>query len=350
MDITPYLKLMMDKNASDLFLTSDSAVHVKVEGSVRPVGKTVLDAATVDAAARKIMNEKQAADFAEQLEVDFAIARNGGRFRVNVFTQRGNTAMVLRYIQANIPSLAELKLPPYLASLVMNKRGMILVVGATGSGKSTTLAAMLDHRNQHSDGHILTIEDPIEFIHPHQGCIVNQREVGVDTKSYKNALKSALREAPDVILVGEVRDQHAMEKVMELAGTGHLAISTLHANNAHQALERIVNLFPEDAHKLLMMDLAINLRAIVSQRLVKTKDGKRCAAVEIMINTPFIAELIRDGRLDELKEAMANSSSKGMQSFDDALLELYKSERIELEEALSNADSRSNLEARINFG
>jgi len=350
MDISPYLKLMIEKEASDLFISTESAVLVKIDGQIHPVGKTILDADATLATAHGIMNERQKDIFESELEVDFAIESHGARFRVNVFTQRGATALVLRYIKAQIPTIDELNLPNILRELVLNKRGMILVVGATGSGKSTSLAAMLNHRNETKGGHILTIEDPIEFVHPNKKSLFNQREVGVDTLSYANALKSSLREAPDVILVGEVREQHTMEALIELAGTGHLAISTLHANNAHQTLDRIINMFSEEQQKLLLMDLSVNLRAIISQRLVRTKDGKRAAAVEIMINTPHIAELIREAKINEISEAMDGSSVEGMQTYDEALLELYKSGQIDLEEALANADSRTNLEAKINFG
>ncbi|MCG8377867.1 MAG: PilT/PilU family type 4a pilus ATPase, partial [Proteobacteria bacterium] len=258
--------------------------------------------------------------------------------------------LVLRRIPNEIPTIAQLGVPEILAELIMNKRGLILMVGATGSGKSTTLAAMINHRNENMLGHILTIEDPVEFSHPNLKSIVNQREVGVDTMSYANALKASLREAPDVILIGEIRDRETMEAALELSNTGHLAISTLHANNANQAMERVINMFPQDMHKQLFMDLSLNIRSVISQRLVLAVDGKRCAAIEIMINTPHIAELILKGDIDEIKIAMDESGQKGMQTFDQALFNLYKDGRIELEEALNNADSRTNLEAKINFG
>ncbi|HET7921117.1 MAG TPA: PilT/PilU family type 4a pilus ATPase, partial [Gammaproteobacteria bacterium] len=273
-----------------------------------------------------------------------------GRFRVNVFMQRSQVAMVLRYIPSEVPKFDNLNLPPSLKELILHKRGLLLMVGSTGSGKSTTLAAMINHRNESHAGHILTIEDPVEFNHPNIQSIVNQREVGQDTLSYANALKSSLREAPDAILIGEIRDRETMEAAIELAGTGHLAISTLHANNAHQTMDRIINMFPEQLHKQLFMDLSINLRAIISQRLVVGKDGKRLAAVEVMINTPHIADLILKGKVDEIREAMEESPEPGMQSFDEALHVLFKDGKIELEEALKNADSRANLEAKINFG
>ena len=352
MDITPYLKLMVEKNASDIFLTVNSPVKIKIEGQATPVGKTVLTSELCKAAAYGIMNDYQVRQFEENMEVDFAIALPDGsaRFRVNIFHQRGDIGMVLRLIPSKIPTVEELGLPDILNEVIMAKRGIILMVGATGSGKSTSLAAMINHRNSNMAGHILTIEDPVEFSHPHLKSIINQREVGVDTLSYRNALKSSLREAPDVILIGEIRDRETMEAAMELSNTGHLAISTLHANNANQAMERVINMFTQAEHKQLLMDLSLNIRAVISQRLVTGIDGKRCAAIEILVNTPHISELILKGDLDEIKVAMAESGQKGMQTFDLALFNLYKEGRIELEEALNNADSRTNLEAKINFG
>tara|TARA_Y100001934_G_C12264403_1_gene731657 strand:+ start:103 stop:1161 length:1059 start_codon:yes stop_codon:yes gene_type:complete len=352
MDISPYLKLMVDKSASDLFFTVGAPVKVKLEGKATSVGKNELTSDLVKAAAYGIMNESQRKSFEEELECDFAIGMPEGseRFRVNVFRQRGDIAMVLRLIPSKIPSVDELGVPEVLNEIIMHKRGLVLMVGATGSGKSTTLAAMIDYRNEHQAGHILSIEDPVEFYHPNKRSIVNQREVGVDTHSYARALKSSLREAPDVILIGEIRDRETMEAALELANTGHLAISTLHANNANQAMERIINMFPEELHKQLYMDLSLNLRAVISQRLVPDVRGKRCAAVEIMMSTPHIAELILKGDIGEIKEAMNDSGAKGMQTFDMSLYNLYKENRITLEEALNNADSRTNLEAKINFG
>ncbi len=352
MDILPYLKLVVEKNASDLFFTVGSPVKVKLEGKATPVGKTVLDGAMCKAAAYGIMNEHQITQFEDTMECDFAIPMPDGsaRFRVNVFKQRGEVGMVLRRIPSEIPTTEQLGVPDVLKELIGHKRGLILMVGATGSGKSTTLAAMINHRNETQSGHILTIEDPVEFSHPNKKSILNQREVGVDTLSYANALKASLREAPDVILIGEIRDRLTMEAALELANIGHLAISTLHANNANQAMERVINMFPQELHKQLLMDLSLNLRAVISQRLVLAVDGKRCAAIEILINTPHIAELILKGEIEQIKEAMEGSGQKGMQTFDMALHNLYKEGRIELEEALSNADSRTNLEAKINFG
>ncbi len=352
MDILPYLKLMVEKNASDLFFTADSPVKLKLEGKAVSVGKTSLTPELSEAAAFGVMNDKQKAEFEETNECDFAIALpdNSARFRVNVFRQRGRVAMVLRFVPTKVPTLGELRLPEILSEMVMVKRGLILMVGATGSGKSTTLAAMLNHRNENQAGHILTIEDPIEFYHPNKRSIINQREVGVDTMSYARALKASLREAPDVILIGEIRDRTTMEAALELANTGHLALSTLHANNANQAMERVINMFPHDLHKQLFMDLSLNLRGVISQRLVPDVNGRRCAAIEIMVNTPHIAELILKGEIDGIKEAMQDSGTRGMQTFDDALYNLFKEGRVSLDEALNNADSRTNLEAKINFG
>lgn len=352
MDITPYLKLMVEKNASDIFFTVDSTVKIKIEGKITPVGKTVLTSELSKAAAYGLMNEIQQAKFEETMECDFAIALpdGSGRFRVNVFRQRGEVGMVLRLIPSDIPTLEQLGLPEVLKDMIANKRGLILMVGATGSGKSTTLAAMMNHRNENFTGHILTIEDPVEFSHPNKKSIMNQREVGVDTQSYRNALKASLREAPDVILIGEIRERETMEAALELCNTGHLAISTLHANNSAQAMERVINLFPQELHKQLFMDLSLNIRAVISQRLVSGVDGKRVAAIEILINTPHISELILKGEVHELRTAMEGSGANGMQTFDMALFNLYKEERITLDEALANADSRTNLEAKINFG
>ncbi|MGE0385277.1 MAG: PilT/PilU family type 4a pilus ATPase [Gammaproteobacteria bacterium] len=352
MDITPYLKLLADKLGSDLFFTAGSPVKIKIEGVVSSVGKTVLTGDLTRAAAYGLMSEKQIRRFEDTMECDFAIALQdkSARFRVNVFRQRGEVAMVLRRIPSKIPTIDELGLPEILAEIVMHKRGLILMVGATGSGKSTTLAAMVNERNLRMAGHILTIEDPIEFSHPNLKSIVNQREIGVDTLSYHAALKSSLREAPDVILIGEIRDRETMEAALELCNTGHLCMSTLHANNANQAMERVINLFPQDLHKQLFLDLSLNVRSVISQRLVQGIDGKRVAAIEIMINTPHVADLILKGNLDGIKEAMSGSGMKGMQTFDSALYALYKEGRIDLEEALANADSRTNLEAKINFG
>lgn len=352
MDIKPYLKLMFEKNGSDMFITEGSPIKIKIEGKIMPANKTVLTGEVCKAAAYSIMNEHQTKIFEETMECDFAISVEGiaARFRVNVFRQRGHVGMVLRTIPSKIPTFEQLKLPDILSEIILNKRGLVLMVGGTGSGKSTTLAAMINYRNNNSTGHILTIEDPVEFSHPNIKSIMNQREIGVDTFSYKNALRASLREAPDVILIGEIRDRETMEAALELSNTGHLAVSTLHANNANQAMERVINLFPQESHQQLFMDLALNIRAVISQRLVLGVDGKRCAAIEILVNTPHISELIMKGDLDEIKVAMEESGTKGMQTFDNALFNLYIDGRILLEEALNNADSRTNLEAKINFG
>ena len=298
--------------------------------------------------AYSLMDEGQVPQFEEELELNLAIAlKDAGRFRVNVFRQRGEVAMVIRAIHSEIPGFDELNLPPLLGELVMEKRGIILVVGATGSGKSTTLAAMIDHRNSNQPGHILTIEDPIEFLHRHKKSIVNQREIGIDTHTYRNALKSALREAPDVLLIGEIRDIDTMEAAISFAETGHLVLATLHSNNADQTMDRVLNFFPKDLHKQVLQSLSLNLRGIVSQRLVRAKDGKRRAAIECLINTAIVRDMIRRGEIHELKEAMDRSLDDGMQTFDQALFKLYKDGVIELEEALANSDSRDGLELKI---
>jgi twitching motility protein PilU len=349
--ILPYLKLAVEKNASDLYFTSNSPAMLRIEGEMLAVGKSALTSEFIKELAYSILTPEQQEYLAQHLEIDLATQAGGlGRFRVNVFHQRNTVAMCLRLVRSDIPKLDELNMPPVLKDLAMLKRGMILMVGATGSGKTTTLAAMIGHRNENTAGHILTIEDPIEFIHPNRRSIVNQREVGLDTESYDRALVSSLREAPDVIQVGEVRKRETMDAVIQLANTGHLSISTLHANNAYQALQRIVNLYPDDLRSQLYLDLSLTLRAIISQRLVRGRDGKRVAAVEVMINTPFVQELILNKRIDEIRTAMDQSSEKGMQTFDQSLLKLYQAGKIELEEALTNADSRTNLEAKINFG
>jgi twitching motility protein PilU len=349
--IKPLLKLMAEKNASDLFFTSHAPIKIKIEGVIYPVNKQVLTPEAVKQISFGLMSAEQLEHFNHDLEVDFAISEPGvGRFRAAVFHQRGYPAMVLRYITMNTPKLADLGLPDTLADLVMMKRGLVLMVGATGSGKSTTLAAMVNHRNLGSSDHILTIEDPIEFLHSNKKSIVNQREVGLDTRSFERALRVAMRAAPDVILIGEIRDRVTMEAAITLAGTGHLVMATLHANNCAETLDRIINMFPRDQHAQINLDLSQYLRAIVSQRLVRGKNGRRCAAVEVMINTPHMQDLIKKGDVIGVKEAMLTSSELGIQNFDTALLKLFKDNRIDLEEALSNADSRTNLEARINFG
>jgi twitching motility protein PilU len=351
MNVKPLFKLMVDKKASDLFFTTYAPVMIKIDGKIMPVNQVELSPKMVRQAALELMTEEQLERFTKDLEIDFAISEPGmGRFRVNVFTQRGNVGMVLRFITPELPQLEALGMPEILKDMIMLRRGLILMVGASGSGKSTTLAAMIDHRNKNSASHIITIEDPIEFLHSNQKSIVNQREVGLDTMSYHRALRSAMREAPDVILIGEVRDRETMQAAVDLAGTGHLAIATLHANNSPETLDRIINMYPFDQHKQVLMDLAQYVRVIISQRLVRSKDGKRVAAVEVMLNTPHISEMILKGDISSVKEAFKDTKEPGMQSFDQALFELYRKGAISMEEALSNADSRSNLEAKINFG
>jgi twitching motility protein PilU len=347
----PLFKLMVEKKASDLFFTANAPVKIKIEGQIYPVNKQILSPETVRQTAFALMSAEQREVFLREWELDFAISEPGlGRFRVNVFVQRGYPAIVLRYISADMPRLENLGLPEVMRDLVMLKRGLILMVGATGSGKSTSLAAMINYRNENSSDHIVTIEDPIEFLHTNKRSIVNQREVGLDTKSYARALRGVMRAAPDVILIGEIRDQESMQAAINLAGTGHLVLATLHANNCAETLDRIINMFPRDQHNQIFLDLSQYLRAILAQRLVPGKDGRRVAAVEVMINTPYICELIKKGDVPSIKEAILQSSERGIQSFDNALHKLYKEGRVELEDALANADSRTNLEAKINFG
>ena len=351
MNVKPLFKLMVDKKASDLFFTTYAPVMIKIEGKIMPVNQVELTPKLVRQAALELMNEQQLEQFTKDLEIDFAVSEPGlGRFRVNIFHQRGNVAMVLRFITPELPQLDQLGVPDTLKDLVMLRRGLILMVGATGSGKSTTLAAMIDHRNRNSASHIVTIEDPIEFLHSNHKSIVNQRELGLDTHSYARALRSAMREAPDVILIGEIRDRETMQAAIDLAGTGHLAIATLHANNAPETLDRIINMYPNAQHKQVLMDLAQYIRAVISQRLVRSKEGKRVPAVELMLNTPHIAELILKGDISAVKEAFKDTREPGMQTFDESLFDLYRRGVISMEEALSNADSRANLEAKINFG
>tara|TARA_R110002020_G_scaffold152969_6_gene332068 strand:- start:808 stop:1941 length:1134 start_codon:yes stop_codon:yes gene_type:complete len=348
MDIGYFLKLMTEKNASDMFLTTGAPVYIKVEGKLYPLGNTGLPAGMVKKIAYSLMDEGQVPAFERDLEFNMAIAvKDTGRFRVNVFKQRGEVGMVIRAIKSEIPGIDQLKLPAVLKDIVMEQRGLVLVVGSTGSGKSTTLAAMIDHRNASTTGHILTIEDPIEFLHKHKKSIVNQREVGLDTHAFHNALKNAMREAPDVILIGEILDAVTMESAIAFAETGHLCMATLHSNNADQTLDRILNFFPESAHKNVLMNLSLNLKAIISQRLVVGKDGKRLPAAEILINTPMIRDLIRRGEVHEIKEAMDKSLQEGMQTFDQSLFRMYKEGKVELEEALRKADSRDGLALKI---
>jgi len=350
-NIKPMLKLMAEKKASDLFFTSNSPVKIKIEGLIYPINKQVLTAELVRDISHGLMSAEQLEHFQSELEIDFAISEPGvGRFRAAVFHQRGYPALVLRYISVDTPKLDQLGLPDTLQDLAMLKRGLVLMVGATGSGKSTTLAAMINHRNENCSDHILTIEDPIEFLHQNRKAIVNQREVGLDTRTFARALRAAMRAAPDVILIGEIRDRETMEAAISLAGTGHLVLATLHANNCAETMDRIINMFPRDQHNQIFLDLSQYLRAIVSQRLVRGRNNKRVAAVEVMLNTPHIQDLIKKGDVIGVKEAMFASNERGIQNYDIALLHLYKEGRIDIEEALNNADSRTNLEARINFG
>ena len=342
------LVMLIEKEGSDLFLTTGAPPNIKAHGKLMRVGDKDLPPGAVKQIAYQIMNEQQIADFEKNPEMNLAIQEKGvGRFRVNIFQQRGELGIVARHIKTEIPSADSLGLPQILKQLVMQKRGIILFVGGTGSGKSTSLASLIDHRNKNADGHIITIEDPVEFIHRHQKSLVNQREIGMDTHSYEEALKNTLRQAPDVILIGEIRTRETMEHAMAFAETGHLCLSTLHANNANQALDRIINFFPEDRHKQLLLDLSLNLQGFISQRLIPTPDGKRCAAVEVLIGTPRVCDLIKQGKVDELKEVMEKSEQQGMKTFDAALFDLYKNGTISYEEALKNADSKNNLRLRI---
>ena len=350
MKVTPYLKLLVENDGSDVYLSTDAMPSAKFNGVLKPLGKETLPPGYVEKLANELMSEKQLEEFSKKPEMNLALSLPGvGRFRVNIFKQRNEVAMVIRNIQTEIPSMDSLGLPEVLKKVIMAKRGLILVVGGTGDGKSTSLAALIGYRNTHSRGHIITIEDPIEFVHKHQGCIVNQREVGVDTDCFEDALTNTLRQTPDVILIGEVRDRETMEHALAFAETGHLTISSLHANNANQALDRIINFFPEDKHPSLLTDLSLNLRAFVSQRLVNTKDGQRCAAFEILLNSPRMADLIKAGNITEIKEVMKKSKTSGMQTFDMDLYNLYKSGEISRDEALRNADSENDLSLKIGF-
>ena len=347
--INDLLKLMVSRSGSDLFITSDFPPAMKVDGRVVKVSPQPLNAGHTLALARAIMNDKQAAEFERTKECNFAISPPGvGRFRVNAFIQQGKVGMVMRVIPAVLPTIDGLGVPQVLKEVVMAKRGLTVLVGATGSGKSTTLAAMVDWRNEQSYGHIITIEDPVEFVHPHKNCVITQREVGLDTDSWEVALKNTLRQAPDVILMGEVRDRETMEHAIAFAETGHLCLCTLHANSANQALDRIINFFPEERRAQLLMDLSLNLRAMVSQRLVPKQDGKgRAAMVEVMLNTPLISDLIFKGDVSEIKEIMKKSRNLGMQTFDQALFDAYEAHTISYDDALRNADSVNDLRLQI---
>ena len=350
MDFRSYLRTMVERDASDLYMSSGAPMSAKIDGTLLPLNDVTLTPEQVKEVAYSVMNEEQIREFEHKPEMNLAISEEGvGRFRVNIFRQRNSISMVIRNIKTDIPDWKLLGLPEILTDVIMEKRGLVLFVGATGSGKSTSLASLIDFRNTNSAGHIITIEDPVEFVHSHKKSIVNQREVGLDTDSYEDALKNTLRQAPDVILIGEIRDQETMEHALAFAETGHLAISTLHANNANQALDRIINFFPEERRNQLLLDLSLNLRAFVSQRLIKSVDGKRAAAVEILLGTPLVQDMIRRGDVHEIKEVMQKSESLGMQTFDRALYKLVEAGRIDTEEALKNADSPNNLRLSLSL-
>jgi twitching motility protein PilU len=343
------LKRMVEKKGSDLFITSGFPPAIKIDGEIRPQSERSLTPEQSATLVRAIMNDKQTREFDSTKECNFAIAPMGiGRFRVSAFVQQGQIGAVLRTINAKIPSFEELDLPPILREIVLSKRGLVIIVGGTGSGKSTTLAAMVGHRNEKTRGHIVTIEDPVEYIHPHQGCVITHREVGVDTDSWHTALKNTLRQAPDVILIGEIRDRDTMEYGIQFAETGHLVLSTLHANSANQALDRIINFFPDERREQLLMDLSLNIRGMISQRLIPRESGTgRIAAMEIMLNSPLIQDLIFKGEVAQIKEVMSRSNRLGMKTFDQALFELYETGFISYEDALRNADSKNELRLRI---
>ncbi len=343
------LRALVGKKGSDLFITANFPPAMKIDGKMTPVSQTPLNSQHTSILARSIMNDKQAAEFESTKECNFAISPAGiGRFRVNAFMQQGNVGVVLRVITTTIPNFEDLRLPSVLKDVAMTKRGLVIFVGGTGSGKSTSLAAMVGYRNENSHGHIITIEDPVEYVHPHKNCIVTQREVGVDTDSWEAALKNTLRQAPDVILIGEIRDREVMEHAIAFAETGHLCLATLHANNSNQAMDRIINFFPEERRQQLLMDLSLNLKGVISQRLLPVKEGKgRVPAVEVMLNTPLISDLIFKGEVHEIKEIMKKSRELGMQTFDQALFDLYELNRISYEDALRFADSTNEVRLQI---
>ena len=352
MVINPYLKLMVDRDASDLYATAGALPHVKIEGVAAPVGKNIITAETIREILKEILTEKQLAEFDEELELDTAFSVEGiGRFRINVFRQRGDEAFVIRQIKADIPGFDSLNLPAVIKELIMEPRGLLIIAGATGMGKSTTVASMIDYRNRNRTGHILTIEDPIEFLHQHKKSIVSQREVGIDTKSYKEALRRAMREAPDVIMIGEIRDADTMKQALSYADTGHLCIATLHATNATQTMERIIGLFPENAREQLLMDMSLNLRAVIAQRLLIDVNKKRVPATEILVNEPHIKSFIREGATDKLKDALENAAPESpLHSFDNDILRLYNEKRITLEEGMLHADEPDHLKLKVRIG
>ncbi len=348
LDITKLLQVMVEHDASDLYLTVESPPMYRINGIVRPAGNRVLQQPDTEGLANSILNDRQQREFYESNEMNLALYYAAlGRFRINVFRQRGCIGMVIRRIKSHIPTIDDLALPQVFKDIAMTKRGLVLVVGATGSGKSTTLAAIIDYRNANATGHIVTIEDPIEFIHSHRKAIVTQREIGMDTTNYEIALKNTLRQAPDVVLIGEIRDTETMEAAITFAETGHLCLATLHSNNSNQAMERIMNFFPPERHNQIYLQLSLNLRGILSQRLIRTIDGGRIAAVEILLDSPRVKDLIHKAQIAELKEAMEKSTNLGMQTFDQALFDLYAQKKISLEEALANADSANNLRLRV---
>ena len=349
-DISPVLKFMLDKGGSDLFFSTGASIHIEIEGDTIPINNQVMVPGMIKEIAYSLMSPDQIREFESTLECNFAISKKDvGRFRVNVFKQRGEVGMVVRHIKTIIPSIESLGLPAVLKELILRKRGLLLVVGATGSGKSTTLASMIDYRNETTNGHILTLEDPIEFVHPHKKSVVDQREVGIDTLSFENGLKNAMRQAPDVILIGEVRDMDGMKNALAYAETGHLCLATLHANNANQALERVISFFPEDGRAGLLLALSMNMVGIISQRLIPGKQSKRVAASEVMINTPYMAELVQKQKISEIKDIMSENNDIGMQTFDQSLFKLYADGKIDEDNALANADSRNDLSLKIRF-
>ncbi|HEY9103299.1 PilT/PilU family type 4a pilus ATPase [Chitinimonas sp.] len=349
MNLLPFFKMMAERQASDLFVTAGSPVQVKIQGVLYPVNQQVLQNAHVQALAYELMTEDQRSTFEAEWEMNFGHLVEGvGNFRINIFKQRGNIGIVVRYIKAVSPTIDDLRLPESLKQLIMEKRGLIFVVGSTGSGKTSTITAMLEHRNSTTPGHILTIEDPIEYLYPHRKSIVSQREVGIDTHSFSDALKNAMREAPDVMMIGEIRDKMTMQHALTYAQAGHLIISTLHANNSYHSMNRIINFFPHEARESLLMDLSVALKAVISQRLVKNKQGQLTPAVEVMVNSSRIAELIKNGEIDQMKEAMEQSLYQGSQTFEQALYKLYRDGEITYDEAMTNADSATNLAWLIN--
>ncbi len=351
MNLQPYLKLMSEQRASDMYFTTGAPVSVRIDGVMRPVGKSMLNPGMTKKLSYDLLTPAQIKIFEKNLEFNLGVSYiDLGRFRINIYMQRGEVSMVIRFIRADIPTIDDLGLPNVYKTMIMRQRGLILVVGATGMGKSTSLASMLDYRNMTETGHILTIEDPIEFMFRHKKCIVGQREVGLDTLSFDNALREAMREAPDVIMIGEARERETIQSALRYADTGHLCLTTLHATNANQTLDRLLNFFPSDAHNQVLMDLSLNLNCILAQRLVKTEDGKRVVAVEVLINTPYISKLIRQGDFHEIKDIMTKGGDEGMKTFDQSLFELFKSRKIDLQSALANADSSTELEWKINFG